>query len=127
MLSLLFAHPEHYVQPPGYPGGTVETIGGHLTRFKASMSPELPPSISEYLDPAYPLTLATALLSLDDGTPFAYCVHQARDTDTGADVVVRVLYPSAAPDSMIEEHCEHLSVEFRNWIRDAADAVIDRT
>ncbi|MFD5249939.1 hypothetical protein ACFWIW_35705 [Amycolatopsis sp. NPDC058340] len=115
------------MQPPGYTGGTVETIGGHLTRFKASMAPELPSEISEHFDPAYPLTLATALLSLDDDTPFAYCVHQARDTETGAEAVVRVLCPSAAPDSMIEEHCEHLSIEFRNWIRSAAAAIIGRT
>ncbi|WP_173867890.1 hypothetical protein SALCHL_001843 [Streptomyces albus subsp. chlorinus] len=44
------------------------------------------------------------------------------DTGTGADVVVRVIYPSAAPDSTIEGHCEHLAIEFRSWIRNAAAA-----
>ncbi|MFC8086293.1 hypothetical protein [Streptomyces sp. NPDC057340] len=119
---LVNAHPEHYVEPPAYTGGMVETIGGHLTRFKVSVARELPAAVSAYLDAAYPVTLMNALLSLDDGTPFAYCLHQARDTDTGADVVVRVIYPSAAPDSMIEGHCEHLAIEFRSWIRNAATA-----
>ncbi|MEU7045463.1 hypothetical protein AB0A77_31010 [Streptomyces varsoviensis] len=119
---LLNAHPEHYVEPPTYTGGMVETIGGHLTRFKVSVARELPPLVAEYLDASYPVTLMNALLSLDDGTPFAYCLHQARDTATGADVVVRVIYPSAAPDSMIEGHCQHLSIEFRSWIRNAAAA-----
>ncbi|MFJ8808181.1 hypothetical protein [Streptomyces sp. NPDC102490] len=119
---LVNAHPEHYVEPPSYTGGMVETIGGHLTRFKVSVARELPAAVSAYLDASYPVTLMNAALSLDDGTPFAYCLHQARDTDTGADVVVRVIYPSAAPDSMIEGHCEHLAIEFRSWIRNAAAA-----
>ncbi len=123
---LLDAHPEHYVEPPSYTGGMVETIGGHLTRFKVSVARELPPAVGAYLDPSYPATLMNALLSLDDGTPFAYALHQARDTDVGADVVVRIIYPSAAPDSMIEGHCEHLAVEFRSWIRNAAAAAPQR-
>ncbi|AEW97919.1 MULTISPECIES: hypothetical protein [Streptomycetaceae] len=120
--ALLNAHPEHYVEPPEYTGGMVETIGNHLTRFKVSVARELPPPVSAHLDASYPISLMNALLSLDDGTPFAYCLHQARDTATGADVVVRVVYPSAAPDSMIEGHCEHLAIEFRSWIRNAAAA-----
>ncbi|MEU5088458.1 hypothetical protein [Streptomyces sp. NPDC021356] len=119
---LLNAHPEHYVEPPEYTGGMVETIGGHLTRFKVSVARELPPAVAAYRDTTYPVTLMNALLSLDDGTPFAYCLHQARDTATGADVVVRVVYPSIAPDSMIEGHCRHLAIEFRSWIRNAAAA-----
>ncbi|MFD5249938.1 hypothetical protein ACFWIW_35700 [Amycolatopsis sp. NPDC058340] len=119
---LLNAHPEHYVEPPQYPGGMVETIGGHLTRFRVSVARELPAPVAAYLEPSYPETLMNALLTLDDGTPFAYCLHQARDTDSGADVVVRIVYPSAAPDSMIAGHCEHLAIEFRSWIRNAAAA-----
>ncbi|MYR54753.1 hypothetical protein GTY54_00320 [Streptomyces sp. SID625] len=119
---LLNAHPEHYGEPPTYTGGMVETIDGRLCRFKVSVARELPDAVAAFLDASYPVTLMTALLSLDDDTPFAYCLHQARDTDAGADVVVRVIYPSAAPDSMIEGHCEHLSIEFRSWIRNAAAA-----
>ncbi|TDD95841.1 hypothetical protein [Actinomadura rubrisoli] len=115
------AHPEHYVQPPNYTG-LVETIGGHTTRFKVALGRELPPPVRAYADPSYPLTLGTASFTLDDGTPVAYALHQARDTDTGADVALRIIYPSAAPDSMIEGHCEHLAIEFRNWIRNAAAA-----
>lgn len=119
---LLNAHPEHYFEPLEYVGGMVETIDGHLTRFKVTVARELPDAIAAYRDDRYPITLMNALLSLDDGTPFAYCVHQARDTISGADVVVRVIYPSAAPDSLIDEHCEHLTVEFRSWIRNAASS-----
>lgn len=119
-LLLVSAHPEHYVEPPSYAAGMVETIGGHLTRFRVALAGELPGAVSEYLDPTYPLTLVTAVLSLDDGTPFAYCLHQARDTETGADVSLRIVYPSAAPDTMIEGHCQHLAIEFRSWVRNAA-------
>lgn len=125
-MSMLFAHPEHYVQPPEFEtGGNVEPIGGHLARFRADMTPELPEAVAIFLDPAYPVTLAKAALMLADGTPFAYCLHQARDTEDGAEVVLRVLYSSAAPDTMIEGHCEHLAVEFRSWIRDAATEVTE--
>ncbi|MCR1784951.1 hypothetical protein KVF89_20590 [Nocardioides carbamazepini] len=123
-MAMLFAHPEHYVQPPDFAnGGNVEPIGGHLARFKADMGPELPEAVAAFLDPSYPVTLASAVLMLADDTPFAYCLHQARDTEYGSEVVVRVLYSSAAPDAMIEGHCEHLAVEFRSWIRDAAETV----
>lgn len=119
---LLNAHPEHYGEPPEYVGGMVETIDGQVTRFQVSVVHELPAELARFRDEAYPITLMNALLRLDDGTPLAYCVHQARDTDHGADVVVRVVYPGAAPDSLIEAHCEHLSIEFRSWIRNAAAA-----
>ena len=120
-MSMLFAHPEHYVQPPEFPkGGNVEPIGGHLARFTAEMRPELPPAVAAFIDDSYPITLANAILMLADGTPFAYCVHQARDTSYGSEVVVRVLYSSEAPTSMVEGHCQHLAIEFSNWIRDAA-------
>lgn len=121
---LVNAHPEHYGEPPEYVGGMVETIDGYLTRFQVSVAHELPEAVARFREEAYPITLMNALLSLDDGTPLAYCVHQARDTDEGADVVVRVVYPGAAPDSLIEAHCEHLSIEFRSWIRNAAAAQI---
>lgn len=121
-LFLLTAHPEHYVEPLEYPG-MVENIGGYPTRFRVQVAGSIPSAVSEFLDPAYPLTLATARLSLDDGTPFAYCLHQARDTEVGADVAVRVVYPAAAPDSMIDGHCEHLAIEFRSWIRNAAATI----
>ncbi|WP_033294282.1 hypothetical protein [Amycolatopsis jejuensis] len=114
------AHPEHYGAPPHYRGGNVEMIGGHLIRFKAVALSELPVEVRSFYAPEYPVPLMNALLTLDDDTPFAYCVHQARDTETGSDVVVRVLYPSAAPDSLIEGHCRHLAIEFRTWIRSAA-------
>lgn len=122
--KLLFTHPEHYVQPPEFPnGGNVEPIGGHLARFTATIAPELPDEVARHIDPDYPITVATAALHLADGTIFAYCLHQARDTELGADILVRVLYSSAASDALIEGHCEHLAIEFRNWIRDAAKDV----
>lgn len=59
---LVNAHPEHYVEPPAYTGGMVETIGGHLTRFKVSVARELPAAVSAYLDASYPVTLMNARL-----------------------------------------------------------------
>lgn len=119
-LALVSAHPEHYVEPPNYPAGMVETIGGHLTRFRVQVAGELPPAVNQHLASSYPMTLVTAVLTLDDGTPFAYCLHQARDTETGAELSVKIVYPAEAPDTMIDGHCEHLAIEFRSWIRNAA-------
>jgi hypothetical protein len=117
----LASHPEHYVLPPQYQAGMVETIGGLPTRFKVrgGMSvAELPAAIVAYVDPSYPISMP-GVLYLDDDTPFAYAVHQLRDTDDGCELALRIIYPAAAPDIMIQEHCEHLAIEFRAFIRQA--------
>lgn len=120
--TIINAHPEHYVWPPAYSSGLVEMIGGHMTRFQGMPSIDPPEAVREYLDPEFPLTLMCGTLCLDDGTPIAYSLHQARDAGTGADLAVRVIYPSAAPDSMIEAHNRHMAIEFRSWVRFAAAA-----
>jgi hypothetical protein len=117
----LASHPEHYVLPPQYSFGMVETIGGLPTRFKVRPVPtadELPAAVAAYADPAYPIS-SLGTLYLDDDTPFAYAVHQYRDTDDGCELALRIIYPAAAPDSMIQEHAEHLAIEFRAFVRQA--------
>lgn len=120
------AHPEHYVEPPQYPAGIVETIGGYPTRMKVCPGGDLPSAISDYLDSDYPLTIGVAVLRLDDDTPVAYAVHQARDTAIGSDIALRILYHSAAPDAMIEGHREHLAIEFRKYLQAAAQATVSQ-
>jgi hypothetical protein len=119
--ATLASHPEHYVLPPQYKAGMVETIGGLPTRFKVlplSTVADLPAPIAAYVDPSYPIAML-GVLSLDDDMPFAYAVHQLRDTDEACELALRIIYPAAAPDSMIQEHCEHLAIEFRDFIRQA--------
>jgi hypothetical protein len=120
----LASHPEHYVLPPQYTQGMVETIGGLPTRFKVVSLPptaDLPAPIAAYVDPSYPIAM-TGVLYLDDDTPFAYAIHQLRDTDGACELALRIIYPAAAPESMIQEHSEHLAIEFRAFIRQAITA-----
>jgi hypothetical protein len=120
----LASHPEHYVLPPQYQQGMVETIGGLPTRFKVRPVPtadELPAAVAASADPAYPISML-GILYLDDDTPFAYAVHQLRDTDDACELALRIIYPAAAPDSMIQEHAEHLAIEFRAFVRQAMTA-----
>lgn len=115
------AHPEHYALPLAYMG-MVETIGAHPTRFKVSAATSLeglPEAVAAFADPSYPLTMV-GKLRLEDDTPFAFAIHQLRDTDDGScEIALRLIYPKAAPDFMIEEHAEHLAIEFRSYIRQA--------
>ncbi|MEU6572010.1 hypothetical protein [Streptomyces parvulus] len=119
--TMFTAHPEHYVMPDG---GMVETIGGHPLRFGVGTAEaaDLPRPVADFADPAYPITLAAVML-LQDGTTYAYAVHQMRPTADGVDFALRIVYPAAAPDLMIAEHQEHLAIEFRNANRHAGSTL----
>ncbi|MFF2050280.1 hypothetical protein ACFVU2_01645 [Leifsonia sp. NPDC058194] len=112
----LATHPEHYVQPPAYPAGMVETIGERPTRFQVAAGAALPDAVEEFRDPDFDLSIPTGLLSLDDGTPFAFAIHQARDTATGCEISLQIIYAATAPAIMLQEHREHLAIEFRHFL-----------
>jgi hypothetical protein len=117
------AHPEHYVLLPD--PAIVEVIGGHPVRLR--MDPifdaaQLPAAVSRLADESFPLKLMMAVM-LKDGSHFGYVLHELRDTATGCDIILRAMFPAAAPDHLVAGHSEHFSVEFRNWLRAAAAAV----
>lgn len=111
------AHPEHYVVPPYM--GIVETLGGFPTRVRIILTDDLPPFVTSCADDSYPTKMGFRA-ELDDGSVFAWLLHEFRDTEAAGDIVLRVLFPATAPDVYFDEHAEHFAVEFRNWIRAAA-------
>lgn len=109
------AHPEHYALPP-YPTGIIETIGGHIARVHIKPYVTLPEFVQkEYGDPTYDKKLAGTAY-LDDDTLFFYAYQEIRDSEDGCDFRLRILYPAASPQSLLDEHSEHLAVEFRSFI-----------
>jgi hypothetical protein len=116
------AHPEHYLQPVD--PGIVEVIGGRPANLRMEFvadHADLPAGISQLAHPDYPFKLTMAV-SLQDGTNFAYVLHELRDTSAGCDIILRVMWPAASPDDFFDEHSEHFSIEFRNWLHAAASA-----
>ena len=107
------AHPEHYTKLPGI--GGVETIGGRPMRMTGSMTKDLPGFIARTIDSAY-RNQGAAQLTLLDGTVWAWAFHQFKDTGDGMQIILRVWWPTAAPESYFEDHTRHFAVEFRNFI-----------
>ena len=62
-------------------------------------------------------------LHLEDGTAFGYLLNEFRDTDDGGDIILRVMFPAAAQDDMVDGHTEYFCIEFGHWVR---DAMVDR-
>ena len=108
------AHPEHYALGP-YPIGIVETIGRHLCRVRIDNVADVPDFVKHYGDPTYHTKLPVAGY-LDDGTLFFYGFQELRDFAEGCDFRFRILFPAASPQLLIDEHTEHLAIEFRHWI-----------
>lgn len=109
------AHPEHYAIPP-YPAGIIETIGGHVGRVRIEPGATLPDFVNEeYGDPTY-RTKLTGTAYLDDGSLFFHLFQELRDSEDGCDFRLRILYPAASPQSLLDEHSEHLAVEFRSFL-----------
>lgn len=113
------AHPEHYCIGP-YQMGIVETIGGHICRVRVDAEAELPDFVWQYGDPSYETKLPVTGY-LDDGTAFFYGLQELHDTAEGCDFRFRILFPAASPQLLIDEHTEHLAIEFRHWIGAAFD------
>jgi hypothetical protein len=114
-------HPEHYVTPPNYLG-IVETMGGLPTRMKVTPQRTLdnaPQFVKDDLDPTYQHNLY-GHSELEDGTISNYCFHQFRDSDSGADFILRVWFPVAADQLYWDQHAQHFAIEFRNFMHEAA-------
>lgn len=111
------AHPEHYALGP-YPMGIVETIGHHICRVRVDNRVDVPDFVRAYGDASYDKKLPVTGF-LDDGTLFFYGLQELRDSDGGCDFRFRIIFPAASPQSLFDEHVEHLAIEFRSWIVNA--------
>ncbi|RSL69713.1 hypothetical protein CEP54_002146 [Fusarium duplospermum] len=116
--SVATAHPEHYAMSP-YPAGIIETIGEHVARVQVRPDLLVPDFVKAYGDPSYVGITVTGLL--DDGTVLFYVLHEFRDAEdgSGCHIILRLLFPAAAPQVLFDEHAQHLAVEFRAFITEA--------
>ncbi|KAI9926629.1 hypothetical protein MW887_004398 [Aspergillus wentii] len=114
---LLPMHPEHYTIPH-YPDGIVELIGGHMARVRIITTDRVPEWVMDYGDAKYPKK-KSAIGQIDDGAVLFYILHEFRDAESGCDIILRLLFPDAAPEVLFKEHAEHLAIEFRAAIRRA--------
>jgi hypothetical protein len=119
-------HPEHYVAPPYQGIGIVETLGGMPTRMRVVplQLKDLPAFVQALAEESYPYK-SGARAELDDGTVWAWLLHEFRDTDTGSDLILRVLWPAAAPEAYFDDHSEHFAIEFRNIIKSLASEALE--
>jgi hypothetical protein len=120
------AHPEHYTTPAPPQLGIVEMIGDHIARVHMALvdPATLPPSVTELADETYPLKMGFTC-TLEDGTAFAYLLNEFRDNAGGCDIILRVMFPAAAPDALVDGHSEHFCIEFGHWLRAASADVAE--
>ncbi|KAJ5563059.1 hypothetical protein N7535_002496 [Penicillium sp. DV-2018c] len=120
-------HPEHYVamQSPDAPEGGgpdcgVELIGEHMARIRYVDLTQTPVDVPTRLWHARSKTydmMEVMVAKLDSGSKFFYLMNEFVDTGGGCKIRLRVFFPSAAPWSLINQHAEHLAVEFRNLLK----------
>ncbi|KAK5311766.1 hypothetical protein LTR93_011608 [Exophiala xenobiotica] len=110
--TMVPAHPEHYAVPP-YPVGIIETIGEHIVRVRLHNDFPVPDFVLKYGDPSY--ANVPLVGSLDDGSVLFYVFQEFRDSGDGCDLILRLLFPAAAPEILFSEHAEHLAIEFRSF------------
>lgn len=115
---MLPAHPEHYALPPDYQEGIIEVIGEHMARIRVEVTSDVPSFVMDYGHPDYPIKKPT-IGQLDDGTVLFHILHEFRDREHGCDCILRLLFPVAAPQVFFDDHAEHLSIEFRSFLRAA--------
>lgn len=92
-----------------------------MARIHVDKDSPVPEFVTEdNADPAFPAKkVATGRLA--DGSVLCYILHQFRDMqeEEGCELVVRLLFPAAAPEVWFREHAEHLAIEFRAGLREA--------
>lgn len=116
------AHPQHYGFSLEGPGG-IETMAGLPTlTFPAYVDEaDVPDYITAKIDPSFDASRVGKSL-LRDGSVECYVLQQFRDVEGGMEVSLEIFYPAACPPSVVAEHLEHYTVEFRNGVRMATAA-----
>jgi hypothetical protein len=77
---------------------------------------EVPDFIAPLIDPSYEVSKVGRGL-LRDNTVQSYVLQQLRNVDGNVEASLRIWYPAAAPKSVVHEHLEHYTIEFRNGAR----------
>ena len=121
------ATPEHLLAGrDGTTGWGIEYLGGRVSRqavrhLDDSEAESDETSATAERLPDYPLQMVLHGV-LDDGTVCSHGRHQFRPRDGGFDAKFTIYFPSACPADVIDEHQQHLLVEWKNWIEMAGAA-----
>ncbi|KAI0168410.1 hypothetical protein BJ166DRAFT_611357 [Pestalotiopsis sp. NC0098] len=115
---MLAGHPEHYLIHEGATKeiGLVvcETLGSHTTYF--TMALDQVDARPEQRKAEFPASM-TGKGYLRDGTHVVNAAHEFRESEdgNGFEAVLRIDFPAAVDDALLETHRQHLAVEFRHW------------
>ncbi|KAJ5462604.1 hypothetical protein N7475_007548 [Penicillium sp. IBT 31633x] len=120
-------HPEHYVvmQSPDAPAGSgpdcgVELIGEHMAKVQyvdlLNSKEDIPAWMMKQRDIEYEM-VELLVAKLDSGSKFFYIMNEFMDTGSGCKIRLRAFFPSAAPRKLVNQHAEHLAIEFRNLLK----------
>lgn len=117
--QLIAAQPEHYLMDMADPHGphVVETLGDHVVGFymggwdESQVSADEPDGVDRR---------HSSLKLDDDGTVFGSVSTAFLEAPNGMRAELTVTLPATSAPEAIEQHLEHYSVEFRNWMLMAA-------
>jgi hypothetical protein len=117
---LIAAHPEHYAMDISIPGRPliVETLGDHVIAFKMAGWEKASDGSTESTDKRQSL-----MVLADDETVFGSVATLFTDTTDGMIAELSVTLPATSAPYAINQHLEHFSVEFRNWMLMAAEDI----
>lgn len=120
---MLAGHPEHYAihAEPGENVNIVETLGDQVCSFymqpwDEAATDQNHPRASSADGPA----TRQSRMALDDGTVVGSIANTFQDAHDGFTARLSVTLPATCSPDVIEQHLEHLAVEFRTWILRAA-------
>lgn len=119
-LNVVFpAHPEHYMI---LNSGVIETLGGLPTNASICKVDPMPQFLIDCADDEYFGGKNTGV-KLADGTIWSYGLTEYKDTQDGASMKLHVFWPEACPEIFFEDHARHFSIEYRNFIHMAYEAL----
>lgn len=102
-----------YALPP-YSLGIVETMGEYIARLR--LQPEVAPDFGQkHWIPGWEKVQMRG--TLDDGSTFCYYLSNSFGMrKMGCELRLRLLFPAASPQSLLDEHAQHLAIEFRSFV-----------
>ncbi|KAA9239445.1 MULTISPECIES: hypothetical protein [Aerococcus] len=117
----LAANPEHYVlEPRGKLFEVVETAGASPLPIQFFIDFSSDQGLVSQADPAYPLQMIGQAY-LATNMQVGGIRHQFRNTATGMEAKTLVEFPAACPSYIVNDHCLHLALEWKNWISAAQE------
>lgn len=118
--DMLAAEPEHWVIAPPVNGShrVVENLGPWISRIHLQFVPPSQPWQLKKIREDFPLRI-TGYGEDDASNHLAYVLHQFRPHSVGSgfDAHLCIFFPMSTPEEIIEQHRQHLVVEFTGWFR----------